>query len=39
MQIRGDFPGFKASSPDIALTHNIGGVATVTAVSILKRVK
>ncbi|WP_440059371.1 thiolase C-terminal domain-containing protein [Thermogladius sp. 4427co] len=37
MQIRGDFPGFKASSPETALTHNIGGVATFTSIAILKR--
>jgi acetyl-CoA C-acetyltransferase/acetyl-CoA acyltransferase len=39
MQLRGDFPGFKASSPETALTHNIGGVSTIAAVSVFKRVK
>ncbi|MEM4888048.1 MAG: beta-ketoacyl synthase N-terminal-like domain-containing protein [Thermosphaera sp.] len=39
MQLRGDFPGYKASSPEIALTHNIGGVSTIAVVSILRRVK
>lgn len=39
MQLRGDFPGFKASSPETALTHNIGGVSTIAAVSVLRRVK
>lgn len=39
MQLRGDFPGLKASSPETALTHNIGGISTVAAVSVLKRVK
>jgi len=39
MQLRGDFPGYKASSPETALTHNIGGVSTIAAVSVFKRVK
>ncbi|MGC9121992.1 MAG: thiolase domain-containing protein [Thermogladius sp.] len=39
LQLGGDFPGYKASSPEIALTHNIGGVGTVTAISVLKRAK
>lgn len=39
MQLRGDFPGYKASDPEIALTHNIGGVSTIAAVSVLRRVK
>lgn len=37
MQLRGDFPGFKASDPATALTHNIGGVSTIAVVSVLKR--
>lgn len=39
MQLRGDFPGYKASSPEVALTHNIGGISTIAAVSVLKRRK
>ncbi|ADV64702.1 thiolase domain-containing protein [Desulfurococcus mucosus] len=39
MQLRGDFPGFKASSPETALTHNMGGVSTITVVSVLRRWK
>ncbi|AFK51358.1 Thiolase [Thermogladius calderae 1633] len=39
LQLRGDFPGYKASSPETALTHNIGGVGTITAVSVLRRAK
>jgi len=39
MQLRGDFPGFKASSPETALTHNIGGISTIAAVTVLRRVK
>ena len=39
MQLRGDFPGYRASSPETALTHNIGGISTIAAVSVLKRVK
>jgi acetyl-CoA C-acetyltransferase/acetyl-CoA acyltransferase len=39
MQLRGDFPGFKASSPETALIHNIGGVSTIAAVAVFKRVK
>lgn len=37
MQLRGDFPGIKASSPSIGLALNTGGVATLTSVVILKR--
>ncbi|MGC9012178.1 thiolase domain-containing protein [Thermogladius sp.] len=39
LQLRGDFPGYKASSPEVALTHNIGGVGTITAISVLRRAK
>ncbi|MCY0868321.1 MAG: thiolase domain-containing protein [Desulfurococcus sp.] len=39
MQLRGDFPGFKATDPSIALTHNIGGISTIAAVSVLRRLK
>ncbi len=39
LQLRGDFPGYKASSPQIALAHNIGGVGTITAISVLRRAK
>ena len=39
MQIRGDFPGYKASDPEVALTHNIGGISTIAAVSVFKRVR
>jgi len=39
MQLRGDFPGYKASDPIIAATQNIGGVGTFSAITILKRVK
>jgi len=39
MQLRGDFPGYKASSPETALIHNIGGVSTIAAVAVFKRVK
>ncbi|ADI32129.1 thiolase domain-containing protein [Staphylothermus hellenicus] len=37
MQLRGDFPGYKASDPEIAATQNIGGVGTYTTVTVLKR--
>ncbi len=37
MQLRGDFPGYRASDPEIAVTHNIGGVGTFTTVTVLKR--
>jgi acetyl-CoA C-acetyltransferase/acetyl-CoA acyltransferase len=37
MQLRGDFPGVKASSPSVGLALNTGGVATLTSVVILKR--
>jgi len=39
MQLRGDFPGYKASDPEIAATQNIGGVGTYSIVTIVKRVK
>ncbi len=39
MQIRGDFPGYKASSPETALIHNMGGISTITAVGVFKRFK
>jgi acetyl-CoA C-acetyltransferase/acetyl-CoA acyltransferase len=39
MQLRGDFPGYKASSPETALTHNIGGISTIAIVSVFKRVR
>lgn len=39
MQLRGDFPGFKASDPEIAATHNIGGVGTFSIVTVVKRIK
>ncbi|MEM4481264.1 MAG: beta-ketoacyl synthase N-terminal-like domain-containing protein [Desulfurococcaceae archaeon] len=39
MQLRGDFPGYKASDPEIALVHNIGGIGTTTSIAIFKRVK
>ncbi|MEM4663804.1 MAG: thiolase domain-containing protein [Desulfurococcaceae archaeon] len=39
MQLRGDFPGYKASNPETALIHNIGGIATITAVAVLRRYK
>jgi len=39
MQLRGDFPGYKASDPSTALTHNIGGVSTIAVVSVLRRWK
>ncbi len=37
MQIRGDFPGYKASDPVIAVTQNIGGIGTYSIVTILRR--
>ncbi|MEM2512679.1 MAG: acetyl-CoA acetyltransferase, partial [Ignisphaera sp.] len=37
MQLRGDFPGLKASSPSTGLALNTGGVATLTSVAILRR--
>ncbi|WFO74535.1 thiolase domain-containing protein [Desulfurococcaceae archaeon MEX13E-LK6-19] len=37
MQLRGDFPGYKASDPEIGLAQNLGGVATYTTVTILRR--
>ncbi len=39
MQLRGDFPGVKASDPEIAVTQNIGGVGTFSAVSVLRRIR
>lgn len=36
-QIRGDFPGFKASDPNVAALQNIGGVGTFSIVSIVRR--
>jgi acetyl-CoA C-acetyltransferase len=39
MQLRGDFPGYKASDPEIAATQNIGGVGTYSIVSVVKRIK
>lgn len=39
MQLRGDFPGYKASDPEIAVTQNIGGVGTFSIVTVIKRVK
>jgi acetyl-CoA C-acetyltransferase/acetyl-CoA acyltransferase len=39
MQLRGDFPGYKASNPETALTHNIGGISTIAVVSVFKRVR
>ncbi|RLG83792.1 MAG: acetyl-CoA acetyltransferase [Thermoprotei archaeon] len=37
MQLRGDFPGYKASDPEIGLAQNIGGVGTFATVAILRR--
>ncbi len=37
MQIRGDYPGYKASDPEIGLAHNLGGVATYTSIVVLRR--
>ncbi len=37
MQLREDFPGVKAGSPEIGLAMNTGGVATLTSVIVLKR--
>ncbi len=37
MQIRGDFPGYKASDPAIAVTQNIGGIGTYSIVTVLRR--
>lgn len=39
MQLRGDFPGYKASNPETAMIHNIGGISTIAAVAVFKRVK
>ncbi len=37
MQLRGDFPGYKASDPEIGLAENIGGVGTIGSVIVLRR--
>jgi len=37
MQLRGDFPGYKASDPEIGLAQNIGGIGTFATVIILRR--
>jgi len=37
MQIRGDYPGYKASDPETGLAHNLGGVATYSVVTVLRR--
>lgn len=37
MQLRGDFPGYKASDPEIAATQNIGGVGTYSIITVLKK--
>ena len=39
MQLRGDYPGYKASSPETAMIHNIGGISTIAVVAVFKRVK
>lgn len=39
MQLRGDFPGYKASEPEIAAVQNIGGVGTFSIVTIVERIK
>ncbi|MEZ0393680.1 MAG: thiolase domain-containing protein [Desulfurococcaceae archaeon] len=39
MQLRGDFPGYRASDPEVAMIHNMGGVATITTVAVFRRVK
>ena len=39
MQVRGDFPGYKASDPEIAVAQNIGGVGTFSSVIVVKRVR
>ncbi len=39
LQLRGEFPGEKASDPVIAATHNIGGVGTYTTVIVLERAR
>ena len=37
MQLRGDFPGVKASNASVGLAVNFGGVATQTSVIVLRR--
>lgn len=37
MQLRGDFPGYKASDPEIGVAQNLGGVGTYTTVVVLQR--
>lgn len=37
LQLRGEFPGEKASDPEIAVTQNIGGVSTIATVTVLRR--
>ncbi|MEM1532689.1 MAG: thiolase domain-containing protein [Desulfurococcaceae archaeon] len=37
MQLRGDFPGYKASEPEVGLAQNIGGVGTISSVIVLRR--
>ncbi|MCD6300807.1 MAG: thiolase domain-containing protein [Staphylothermus sp.] len=37
MQIRGGFPGYKASDPTVAVTQNIGGIGTYSIVTVLRR--
>ncbi len=37
MQIRGDFPGYKASDPMVGVAENIGGVGTFASVVVLRR--
>jgi len=39
LQLRGEFPGVKASDPTIAVAQNIGGVATYSAVTVLGRAR
>ncbi len=39
LQLRGEFPGEKASDPEIAATQNIGGVATYTTITVLRRLR
>jgi len=39
MQLRGDFPGVKASDPKIAVAQNIGGIGTFSAVTVLRRTR
>ncbi len=37
MQLRGDFPGCRASDPEVGLAQNIGGVGTTSSVIVLRR--